>query len=35
VPNKLLNIIILISISVSILNDDDGVYLELPKYGEV
>ena len=33
-PNKLLNIIILLSISVSILNDD-GVYLEFPKYGEV
>ena len=32
--NILFNIIILLSISVFILNDD-GVYLELPKYGEV
>ena len=39
--NKLMNIIILISISISISNgldnqnNDEGVYIELPKYGEV
>lgn len=32
--NKL-NLIILISLFISIFNDEEGVYLELPKYGEV